>query len=50
MKLPDHLHKGLLVDIIHRGALNFIESEKDDHQDKDKDEDSKTDASLLSSD
>ena len=30
-KLPDYLHKGLLYDIILRGALDFIKHEKYGH-------------------
>ena len=47
-KLPDHLHKGQLVEIIHRGALDFIEHDKDGHQDEY--EGSNNDASVLSPD
>ena len=33
-KLPDCLQKGLLDEIIRRGALDFIKHEKEGHQDK----------------
>ena len=47
MKLPDFLHRGLLYEIIRRGALDFIENDKDGHQDEE--EDSNNDAYVLSS-
>ena len=34
MKLHDRLHKFILDEIIHRGALDFIGHDKDGHQDK----------------
>ena len=47
MKLPDRFHKGLLVEIVCRVALDFIEHEKDVH--KDEEEDSDNVVSMLSS-
>ena len=48
MKFLDVLQKGLLDDIICRGALDFIEHDKDGH--KYEEEDSNYDKSMLSSD
>ena len=48
MKLPNYLHKGLMDEIIHIGALDFIKHDKDDHQYKE--EKLNNDASLLSYD
>ena len=48
MKLPDPLHKGLLDEIIQRGALDFINHENYVHQDEE--EDSNNDTSVPSSD
>ena len=45
MKFLDGLQKGLLDDIICRGALDFIEHDKDGHQDEEKN--SKNDTSVL---
>ena len=47
MKLPEFLHKGLLSEIICRGGIDYIEHDKDGHQDEE--EDSKNDASVISS-
>ena len=47
-KVPYFLHKGLLDEIIHRYALDFIEHDKDGH--KYEEEDSNYDKSMLSSD
>ena len=47
MKLPDHLHKHLLDETIRRGALDYIEHDKDAHQDEE--EYSNNDSSVLSS-
>ena len=48
MKLSDCLHKFILDEIIHRGALDFIDHDKDGHQDEEGD--SNNDASVLSYD
>ena len=48
MKLPDRLHKGLLDEIINRGALDFIGHDKYVHQYEE--EDSINDASVISYD
>ena len=37
MNFPDRLHKGLLDEIIRRGALDFIKHDKDGHQDEEED-------------
>ena len=34
MKLPDLLKKGLMDEIIRRGALDFIKNDEDDQQEK----------------
>ena len=47
-KLPDFFHKGLLDEIIRRGALDFINHDKYVHQDEE--EDSKNYASVISYD
>ena len=48
MDFPDRFYKGLLDDIIRRGALDFIDHDKDGHQNED--EYSENYASMLSSD
>ena len=47
MKLPDHLHKGLLYSIILGGAIDFNDYDKDGQQDEE--EDSNNDAYVVSS-
>ena len=34
MNFPDCLHKGLLGEIIHRRSIDFIEHDKDGHQEQ----------------
>ena len=48
MMLSNFFHKDLLDEIIRRGALEFIDHDKDGHQQEE--EDLKNDASMLSSD
>ena len=44
--MPDPLDKGLLGEIICRGELDFVDHDKDGHQEEEKD--SNNDASVLS--
>ena len=46
--LPDCLHKSFTDEIIRSGTLDFIDHDKNGHQDEE--EDSNNDASVLSSD
>ena len=48
MNLPNRSHKVFMDEIIRRGVLDFINHEKDDHQEEE--EDSKTDTSILLTD
>ena len=48
MQLPDHLHKCILYEIVHRDAFYFINNDK--NGDQNEEEGSKNDLSVLSYD